>query len=123
MKLLEYYSSCLLECATQIPACSGAEQPGLILCLSHLLTANNAPYIDATLVSTVKKPCNSRCTFLYTIQYDENLLLNPNTFLTQTDITSVLCRDCLTEYIDSRINAIALPAQAAECPSNYFVGA
>lgn len=87
--------------------------------MSHFIVASGAPYINATLVSVVKKPCNSQCVYLYTIQYDEDDLVNPNTFLTQDEITSVICRDCLTEYIDWNVavHNDGLPNEAIDTDS------
>lgn len=90
MKLLQYYSPCFLDCAK----C----QSDVLLCISPTLTANGGPSINGTIASVQKKNCNSTCTYFYTIQYDEAQLEDPDSNLTQADILSIVCKECMIEY-------------------------
>lgn len=77
------------------------EETGVIICVSTSLTCNSAPFIEGTLVSTTSSlnVCNCRL-YSYYISYDSAQLLDPTIPLTSCDITGVVCRGCLTQYID-----------------------
>lgn len=79
----------------------------IIICLSASLTAANLPYIAGTLTHTATSGisvCGNQI-YSYYLNYDENLLLNPAYSLVASDITGILCKGCLTSWIESFVNS------------------
>lgn len=97
MKTLTYTSSDSLACA-----CGG----DVIICVSQTLTEGGAPYVSGTLVSADRQfdSCG-KYKFVYTILYSELQLLNQNYSLVQTDVQGIICKGCLTNYIDYKVQA------------------
>ncbi len=92
MESLIYRSTSKLECQCD------AE---IIVCVDETLTAAGAPFLEATLVTTTTS-VNSclQTVYEYHIEYDENDLADPATLLMSTNINGIICRGCLTTYID-----------------------
>jgi hypothetical protein len=92
MKSVSYTSNNKLSCG-----CNAA----VIVCLDDALTAANAPFIEGTLAfsDSVINSCG-RTTYRYAVTYDEGQLLDPEYSLLEADVTGVVCRGCLTSYID-----------------------
>lgn len=92
MKSVSYttYTKLNCECAASI-----------IICVNGDLTANSAPYIDGNLsfVESVFDSCG-RTKYRYAITYNEGVLLDPDYSLVEGDISGIVCRSCLTRYID-----------------------
>lgn len=96
MKNVTYVSSGKLGCQCD------AE---VIICLDNALTASGAPFIDATLLQTAESlgACDTAL-YNYYLEYDETLLADPTYSLVNADIDGVVCRGCLTAYIDWLFN-------------------
>ena len=92
MKSVDYSSCGKLSCGP----CGGA----VILCLDEAKTASGYGFIDATLV-TIDSDCHGVYTYGFT--YEEAQLLDPNTDLVEADILGILCKGCLTTYIEGMI--------------------
>lgn len=92
MRSLIYRSTSRLECQCD------AE---IIVCVDDSLTASGAPFLEATLVTTTTT-VNSclETVYEYQIEYDENDLDDPTYILRASDIGGIICRGCLTTYID-----------------------
>lgn len=87
----------------------------ILVCVDPSLTYNCAPYIEATLNSVVcgRDSCGRRL-YSYYISYNANWLLNPTYSLLSLDIQGVVCRGCLTKYIDWKA-----PFFKASCDCDY----
>lgn len=95
MNALVYRSTQVLECQ-----CDSA----VIFCVSASLTASGKPFIDGTLVSTSLSgmiTCGKQI-YAYQLEYDPQLLADPTHILTASEITGIICRGCLTQYIDAK---------------------
>ena len=110
MKSVDYISSECLSCAK----CGGA----VILCLSPALVVGSVPYIEGTLVTTEMQfnACGKQA-YLYGITYDETSLVDQESELTSESILGVVCRGCLTTYIDSKTSTSYCPDSI--CPDWY----
>lgn len=99
MKTVIYKSTGRLECQ-----CDSE----VILCIDDSLTASGAPFIEATLVSTTftTNACLEAVNN-YHIDYDENNLADPTYSLKNTDINGIVCRGCLTSYIDYYVGLLS----------------
>lgn len=91
-KTVIYKSASLLDCY-----CGG----NIIICVDPDLTYNCAPYIEGHLDSYVcgADTCGRR-QYTYYISYDSGYLADPTSQLYAIDISGILCRNCLTEYLD-----------------------
>lgn len=76
----------------------------VIVCIADTLTASGAPFIEGTLVKTIStiSSCNNPV-YNYYIDYNETDLLDPAYTLVNLDIGGVICRGCLTSYIENQI--------------------
>lgn len=92
MKSVSYTSSNKLSCG-----CNAA----VIICLDSDLTASGAPYIEGTVAfsESVINSCG-RTSYLYAVTYNEGQLADPEYSLVEADISGIVCRGCLTTYID-----------------------
>jgi len=93
MLTLTYTSTQLLNC--------GPCRPEVIVCVRPELMLNGAPYIDGKLVGTTHSRTSSgQDVYTYRIDYDETLLAPPTVRLNACDVKGVVCRGCLTDYVD-----------------------
>lgn len=93
MRHFIYASESRLSCS----ACGGE----VIICIPEGLRINGAPYINGELINVTEYSqhyCNTE--YQYVIEYDEELLLDPEKGLSACDIMGIVCRGCLTRYID-----------------------
>lgn len=62
--------------------------------------------------------------YQYTVEYDENLLLNPGNLLIECDIKQLCCAGCTIQYVDEAIrskdNSILVDNTVADPASNSF---
>jgi hypothetical protein len=68
------------------------------------LTEDNEGLIIGTLSDSIQM-ANGQYKFI--VDYNEELLDNPDSSLGQCDIKSICCKDCTTEYIDKRLRQVA----------------
>lgn len=82
--------------------CCGTLPADVILCLPTGLTASGLSTINATLVAERVSCSNHSCIqkFVYIITVDEDQLAEGVT-LSGAEITGIVCRSCLTDYIDN----------------------
>lgn len=87
----------------------------VIICLSPSLTKLGAPFINGALLSvtTTLNACQQPV-FNNSIEYDPNDLLDSSYSLLNSDIIGVVCRDCLTDYIDYEVSS-GTPALLETC--------
>ena len=78
--------------------CGGGD---VIVCVDAAKTSNGAPFIEGTLLASSPgfDVCGN-CQYTYYINYNDGQLLNPLVPLVSADITGVICRGCLTSYLD-----------------------
>ena len=96
MKSVSYTSYDYLECAE----CAGE----IIICLDNSLVADGGTYIDGVAASVdCQVDTCGRTQYVYAFTYEESQLLNPNVDLLESDIEGVICKGCLTSYIESLI--------------------
>ena len=107
-KTVVWKSSELLNCY-----CGG----DVILCVDAALTVSGAPYIDATVDSTVcgADTCG-KPQYSYYISYDDTQLLNPSIPLYAIDIEGAYCKDCLLDYLTYQIGEVATGPQGPVGP-------
>lgn len=109
VSLAWYSSDCLV--------CRDTEQAPVVICVDPAFVLppncpetdipNTAEYgfIEATISEYVKikDSCNSSvCVLKYVLTYEDEQLV-PDVELTAEDIIQVLCKDCLTSYIEQKI--------------------
>lgn len=106
---VQYSSYQRISCAGCIPA-------NVILCVpAEAIDQSN--YEDAGLTKTtieaqltdlevVKATCSTGKKYKYTFEYDDSLLVDGRILACQ-DIQGVVCRGCLTKYIDEQVGFIA----------------
>ena len=95
-----YSANTKLNCGCNAP---------VIICVSDPLTESGLPFIEGNLVfsESVTNSCG-KIVYNYAITYDETQLVDPANPLVGCYVTGVICRGCLTSYIDSSIaHAIA----------------
>lgn len=87
----------------------------VIICIGVDLTASGAPFIEGTLLTTTTTTDTClRTVYNYSLEYDENDLLDPTHVLMSSEVNGVLCKGCLTDYIETvLINAV--PSLAGIC--------
>lgn len=89
-----YKSSTLLSCRCE-------ENAQVIICVDPTLTSSGAPFINGTLVSyTSGADVCGNTLYSYYLTYNDSDLLNPAVLLLSSQIRGVVCRGCLTDYID-----------------------
>lgn len=74
----------------------------VIVCLPPELIASGAPFINATLVRSAPSGI-SYCgcaSYNYYIEYDESLLTTPTTPIYNANILGVICRGCMTDFVE-----------------------
>lgn len=107
MKSVNYTSSECLSCST----CGGE----VIICIDATKTASGVPYITGVLASwdSQVSTCGNYI-YIYGVTYDEAQLADPNTDLVETDIHGILCKGCLTSYIESipKTTCLNTPAES-----------
>lgn len=105
MKSVSYTSSCYLSCAQ----CAGE----VIICVDAALTDSGKPYIEGVAASVeCQTDSCGRTSYVYAFTYEESQLADPNTDLLESDIGGVLCKGCLTDYINGLIDFSLLPIYA-----------
>lgn len=55
------------------------------------------------LFDIVSKEVNKSCQFVYTLSYDDAVLVNPSVPLKACDLKSTCCHDCIAQYVDAKI--------------------
>lgn len=86
--------------STQVLACQCDSE--VIICVDESLTATGAPFIEGTLTTTTTSPtcyCDSP-SYNYYLEFNENQLADPTSTLYSSQINGVICRGCMTNYID-----------------------
>lgn len=92
--------------------CAGQGSKPVIICLDSSLIMQPAlgfaRHIKGTLVATVPfcDPVGRR-TYKYTVQYESTDLKNPATPLACPDIKGILCKGCLTDFIEDLVSQMA----------------
>lgn len=73
----------------------------VFVCIDSALTSNGAPFIPATLTRTTTTidACNNTI-YTYYIEYCEDCLADPQYSLVNSDINGIICRGCLTDFIE-----------------------
>lgn len=91
-----FTSSEYLECAT----CAGE----VVMCIDADKTVSNKSFIIGIAASVDPQVlCNGSTSYVYGFTYEETQLIDPDTDLVTADIHGVLCKGCLTSYIDTSI--------------------
>lgn len=98
IRRVNYTSNCGLSCG-----CGDR----VILCISDSLTVSGMGFIDGVIVSatTAYGSCGN-LNYSYGFTYDGDLLVPGTPLLVGADIAGVICRGCLTTYIDSLTAAV-----------------
>lgn len=97
-------------------SCAGAQNPAVIICLTDpFLTApygcpdseQVSPFafhtIDGTLTKVIREQDGCNICYKYVISYDEAQLNDPDTALLSSQISGVICRDCLTTWVEDKV--------------------
>lgn len=92
MKSVSYTTYTKLSCGCDAP---------VIVCVDDALVASGAPYIEATVAfsDSVIDSCKV-VKYRYAVTYDEGQLTDPYTPLIEADIGGIVCRGCLTTFIE-----------------------
>lgn len=86
--------------SNQLLGCADCNANAVIICVDPSLVLSGAPYVEGTLEGyTCAENCGEK-TYNYTLNYDENQLVNTNYRISRANIKGVICRGCLTSYID-----------------------
>lgn len=87
----------------------------VIICIDGISTWFNRPYVIGTILSVVQSGtyCNQK-TYRYSLSYDSDAFLDPSDTLTTANITGVVCKDCLTTYIESLVSEVVSGGYWAE---------
>jgi hypothetical protein len=103
-----YRSSTLLSCRCE-------EDAEVIICLDPALTSTGAPFINGNLTSAISSAdvCGNT-SYSYYLTYTDTDLADPATAIISSQIEGVLCRGCLTDYIDYWIGG-------GDLPNFYFI--
>lgn len=103
------------QCTTQCIPCDRCFPTDVILCVPNVLTAPHTclpdpsdedqitaySYIEATLINAenIGVTCGAKSK-RYTFEYDDAQLLDPNTDLMGSEISGVICKNCLTTWVE-----------------------
>lgn len=71
----------------------------VILCVPTVVTANESGFMDATMIAVTNTTVCGQCKYTYTFEYDDEQLANPATPLVGAEISGVICKDCLIDWI------------------------
>ena len=95
MKTVTYVTTSKLSCD-----CNSE----VIVCVPTALTVGATPFVYATLSQVMTSSTDScgKQVYKYYLEYAENVLVDPTRGLFSIDISGVLCKGCLTSYIDSK---------------------
>lgn len=107
IRTVTYIASCPVACYTDVPA-------EVILCIPQSKVAPAAcpeseaeqtyvaSYIEGQLTNVVKEGSCGTCLYKHTIAYDDTQIAEGES-LFATDVSGIICRDCLTKYIDDKV--------------------
>lgn len=110
IKTVTYIASCPVSCYSEVPA-------EVILCVPSSKVQSpdcpeggedppvqpfEYPYIEGTLTSVIKEGTCNGCLYKHVIQYDDAQLAEDETIYA-TDISGIICKDCLTSWIEAKI--------------------
>lgn len=104
MQEVIYKTDANLECT-----CDCNSTADVIVCLSASLVLSGYRFINATITECSKECCNGILFRNYTIQYDENLLIDSSYSLINSDIKGVICKGCFTDWIEDYIDSVVNP--------------
>ncbi len=105
--------SLLYLTCTQLP-CIGTSQAKIILCIrDDVFLASGKHTLPGFLATSIQKggDCSGQSYWEYTLAYDENLLSEPETPLVATDILSVFCESCFTDWIKELVAEMIADAE------------
>lgn len=104
--------------------CSCVEDAEVILCISpSTLVATGLPTIEATLIGSSELcGASGERLYQYVFNYDETLLTDPTVPLYALNISGVVCRGCLTTYIDTNPSFWRTLGNVGTDPSVNFLG-
>lgn len=108
MKSFNYITTKLIDCDACNKTCATLNiiKP-VIICLDSSLTESGAPYIEGNIVLSHSWLNSCGLTeYSYGITYDESQLADPNTILTSCDISGILCKGCLSSYVEYLISQV-----------------
>lgn len=102
-------------------SCACVDDSDVIICLDPTFTIDGAPFIEGVLTTTVKgsDTCGN-VLYSYYLEYDDVDLADPSSLIIASDIDSIICKDCLTDYIDWK--AVNKGTTANRPTSNLYVG-
>ena len=111
-----YKSSTLLSCRC-------TEDSEVIICLNSTLTASGAPFIEGTLTtfSEGADVCGN-VLYSYYLEYDDTDLATPANLLISSQILGVLCKGCLTDFIEWLTRAAGKGASTARPTVDLYIG-
>lgn len=106
IKQLIYESRNLLSCSP----CGG----DLIVCVSDTLTVSGAPFIEGNLVGVTERGTVQDKWIVHVIHYEDTQLLAPEITLQGCAVTGLVCRGCMTKYVDYKYDQLAERITALE---------
>lgn len=114
IKSVNYSSNCKLSCG-----CGDR----VILCVSDTITVSGLSFIDGVLanVSSSYDTCGAML-YNYSVTYEGDLLVVGEQDLVACDISGMVCRGCMTQYIDDAIAYAAANWSLNGEPHWYFDG-
>lgn len=102
MKTVVYKTTSELECAYECMS----EPADVVICVSSTLTVSGFGYIDGQITAVSKSGCcDGNQVYSYYIEYNEAQFLNTAYVLTNAAISGVFCKDCLTSWVQSQLQA------------------
>lgn len=98
VKTLNYTMTELLDCVC------GSD---VIICVTGIAMWSDRPYLPGTILSVVQSGtyCGQKA-YRYSISYESDWLLDPTQSLTTANITGIICKGCLTTYVESLISGV-----------------
>lgn len=97
-KSIVYSSTELLDCVC------GSD---IIICIQDIDTFYSRPYVPGTILSVVQSGtyCGVK-TYKYTLSYNSDWFIDATQSLTTANITGLVCKNCLTTYVESLVSEV-----------------
>lgn len=104
-------------------SCRCEEDADVVICVDSTLTASGAPYIEGVLASFAETAdvCGNT-TFAYYLEYDDADLATPSVLLTSTQVEGLVCKGCLTSFIEWRTRAAGKGASTSRPTIDRYIG-
>ena len=102
---------------TKLGCCPETE---VIICVPTVLVVSGLGFLDATMTGFEQTGVSCGNTYYtYTFEYDDTQLVTPETPLVGSEVSGIICRDCLTRWVEESA-PYALTGWATDEDGNFY---